>query len=388
MKILFTIINGDFAAGGGSNVALKNLMRYLFLKNDIQMHVVFAKGTEGSFSKWMEENGVTYDVIDGVKYYFIRPIHSLKDVIHYINDLWYILKNTHKAVRATRRIIRREKPDIVHVNSSVFYYGYKAARKEHVPILWHIREYVKEGLNKNFIPFRAVYLKYMKHGYTVSITSEISSYYDLKREEKDFVVFDGVMPMKETYYTPDKDKYFLYVGKLVPEKGVEELIKGYCLYAKDNKDIDLWLAGICQNYYQEYLQKLINSFDVSSDRVKFLGFRSDRYNLMQKAYALVVPSFAEAFGFITVEAIMNGCLVIGHNTTGTKFIMQMTNDCELPYMTVEEMADHMRMLSIQGPIVYKGRVLTAQKIAQENFSLERNGEEIYKIYKTINNTHR
>ena len=39
---------------------------------------------------------------------------------------------------------------------------------------------------------------------------------------------------------------------------------------------------------------------------------------MSKALALFVPSSFEGFGFITVEAMFCGCLVIGRNTGGTK----------------------------------------------------------------------
>ena len=54
------------------------------------------------------------------------------------------------------------------------------------------------------------------------------------------------------------------------------------------------------------------------DNVKFLGIRKDIYSLMKNAMALVVSSPSEGFGFITVEAMLNGCLVIGRNTAGTK----------------------------------------------------------------------
>jgi glycosyltransferase involved in cell wall biosynthesis len=38
---------------------------------------------------------------------------------------------------------------------------------------------------------------------------------------------------------------------------------------------------------------------------------------MAHATALIVSSYHEGFGFITVEAMFNGCLVIGNNKGGT-----------------------------------------------------------------------
>ena len=54
------------------------------------------------------------------------------------------------------------------------------------------------------------------------------------------------------------------------------------------------------------------------DYVEFLGARDDIYNLMPKAKMLVVPSRFEGIGFITTEAMLNHCVVVGHNTAGTK----------------------------------------------------------------------
>ena len=55
-----------------------------------------------------------------------------------------------------------------------------------------------------------------------------------------------------------------------------------------------------------------------SDRVSFLGNRSDVPQLMSDAAAAVIPSRFEGFGFTTVEAMYNGCIVVGKNTAGTK----------------------------------------------------------------------
>ena len=48
---------------------------------------------------------------------------------------------------------------------------------------------------------------------------------------------------------------------------------------------------------------------------------------MRKAKCCVGPSHFEGFGFITAEAMLNGCLVIGRNTSGTK--EQMDRGVEL-----------------------------------------------------------
>ena len=60
----------------------------------------------------------------------------------------------------------------------------------------------------------------------------------------------------------------------------------------------------------------------ASNNLSYLGFRKDVYNLMANATALIVASKCEGFGLITIEAIFNGCFVIGNNSGVTKEILE------------------------------------------------------------------
>ncbi len=49
------------------------------------------------------------------------------------------------SMRATRRIIRQLKPDLVHINSSTLAAPARAAWREGIPVVWHIREPLAKG---------------------------------------------------------------------------------------------------------------------------------------------------------------------------------------------------------------------------------------------------
>ena len=80
---------------------------------------------------------------------------------------------------------------------------------------------------------------------------------------------------------------------------------------------------------------------------------------------------------------MNGCLVIGKNTGGTKMIMEKAHGCEIPYLLKSELIDAMHEVTTKSSSFYKERVLKAQKIASANFSIEKNGSDIYSFYESI-----
>ena len=104
---------------------------------------------------------------------------------------------------------------------------------------------------------------------------------------------------------------------------------------------------------------------------------------MNKAQALIVSSHIESFGLVALEGMMSACLVIGNNVYGTKMLFNNCEGCELPYVGNEELIKRMEEVHKNGSDFYRERVLRAQEIAQELYSLENYGSNIYSFYKAI-----
>ena len=142
--------------------------------------------------------------------------------------------------------------------------------------------------------------------------------------------------------------YFLYVGRLSKEKGVNYLLEAI----KDlPKDIKLHIAGTgpeeasLKNYAKQH----------NLDNVKFLGFKTgeELKEEYQNCIALIVPSNCfESFGMINIEAFINGKPVIAsniggipeiveHNKTGLLFEpenVQQFKECIIKYYNNPELA--------------------------------------------------
>ena len=385
MKIVYALIIGDIGGGGGSNNAVLSIIDNMSQRTDVEPFVVFRSGTEGSFTRWLEEKGIQYELIDGIYFRVWPKVSSFRDLLAFPYRVFdRLVFGHHKAVKKMREIIRREKPDIVHVNNSTLYYGIKAADKEKVASLWHIREY--GDFDFDLFPTKRFYKKMLQNHFTVSISDAIAEHFGLTEANKHFVVYDGVMSSKNTAYRKDKKDYFLFVGRVTENKGVTEMLRAFAQYAERSYEGELWIAGrIPESDYEQRIKIFVKEHHIEN-RVRFLGFRSDRYELMQQARALIVPSLFEGFGFITVEAMMNGCLVIGRNCSGTKMIMGAVDGAALPYDSVAGMATRMLEVMNHNSAFYEGMILKAQHLAAEKYSSERNGDEIYNIYKKILNT--
>ena len=122
-----------------------------------------------------------------------------------------------------------------------------------------------------------------------------------------------------------------------------------------------------------------------SNKIKFLGIRNDINELMTSSVATLVPSKFEGFGFITVEAMFNDCLVIGRDSAGIK--EQFDNGLDatgeeigMRFRTVDEMANCMERAVIEDTSYIRHR---AKSVVTKLYTIEKSCTKIEQYYKNI-----
>jgi glycosyltransferase involved in cell wall biosynthesis len=102
----------------------------------------------------------------------------------------------------------------------------------------------------------------------------------------------------------------VYAGRLVPEKGIDVLLRAFAIAQAQVPHARLLLAG--QGGAEGELRQLAQNLSIS-EQTTWLGHRarSDLEALFDQAWVQVVPSlWAEPFGNVTTEAMMRGTAVI------------------------------------------------------------------------------
>ena len=97
------------------------------------------------------------------------------------------------------------------------------------------------------------------------------------------------------FETPEKVPLLLFLGRLHEKKGIDVALRALA----GLPDCWLWIAG--EGPLRAELVTLAKELGVA-ERVRFLGWRTDRGALLRAADVLVVPSRYEPFGTIMVEA--------------------------------------------------------------------------------------
>lgn len=289
------------------------------------------------------------------------------------------------------QIAKTFRPDIIHTNVSVISIGYYAARFLKIPHIWHIREYGAIDFSTFYYypTFNRQLLRYkQKHSYTLCITKDLQKHNNLCNWNTSRVVYDGVLPSKYISYTSTKHPYFLFAGRIEHIKGILPLINAYAVYCKKHPSpIPLHIAGSGTQSYLQTVKSKIKHYGIEN-QVVFLGMRDDILSLYKEAKALIVPSIAEGFGFITAEAMFCGCLVIGYDVAGTK--EQFDNAKEitgtevaLRYTTQEQLVQHLMDVTNNETAYYEQQILKAQDVVGCLYSTETHVKQIYDFYKYI-----
>ena len=123
------------------------------------------------------------------------------------------------------------------------------------------------------------------------------------------VVYNGV-PVREEQSALKETPTVVYAGRLVPEKGVDILLRAFAKNLKQVPQAQLMIAG--NGAEKANLQSLSQKLGIT-EAVTWLGYlpQTEMEQHFTGAWVQVVPSqWAEPFGNVTTEAMMRGTAVV------------------------------------------------------------------------------
>lgn len=324
-------------------------------------------------------------------------------VIHYIianprwvdqklsfKQKWQWIKQSAKAFVYFRKLLKREKPDLVISNSVVNNPAFAlASRFSACRFAWYIHE-----------------LGDLDHGYTFYLGKNFT--FKIIRALSDKIIFNS--DFTRQYFTGGKhyksnrvavidyavELEQLNIDPIQPDKFADTttwnlLIAGRTVPGKGQEDIIIAL-GILKNKYQvtnfhltvlgqtpgPYNDKLLALIDESTLRnhVDLVPFTENTAIYFQKAHIGITTSRNEAFGRITVEYMKSNMIAVGADAGGTSEIIE-NNETGILY----KLKDHAGLAVILKDIM-QGRIDTgilrknAYRTAHARFNGARHAETL------------
>lgn len=115
----------------------------------------------------------------------------------------------------------------------------------------------------------------------------------------------------EEYPTDDEKVRFLFIGRIMKAKGIEELLEAAKLVSKKNPNVHFDLVGGTEENYNQKIEELERL-----DILKYHGQQIDVRSFIKKSHATILPSYHEGLANVLLESASSGRPVLASRVPG------------------------------------------------------------------------
>lgn len=229
-----------------------------------------------------------------------------------------------KLLRQYNKIIKQIKPDLVityTIKPNI--YGGIACRKNKVAYAANITglgtAFQKQGLIKTIVVFlykislRKAKVVFFENSGNRDIFVES---HIIKKEQSCLLNGAGVNLDQYKYLSYPEDErtfQFLFIGRVMKEKGVDELFDAMKLLVKDGFHCELNVVGGCEENYEPVMKQY-----EKEGWLKYYGYQDDVIPFIEESHCFVLPSWHEGMANTNLECAASGRPVITSNIPGCK----------------------------------------------------------------------
>jgi len=237
------------------------------------------------------------------------------------------------------------------------------------------RKKLAKTVTRVIVPSEFLKNRVMEHGFS---------------EEKISVIFHGVdLSQFKPLAEPPNFGNILFVGRLIPRKGLDYLIAAIALAREEFPNTTLTVIGDGPNR-EEYEQ---SAREILKDGYEFLGFQPHQVvsELMAKAYLFSLPSItmpsgeSETFGLVFIEAQAMGVPVVSFSSGG---IPEVVIDGKTGFLCeegqVDDLAEKIKVL-LRNPDLRNEMGQAGYRWVKDTFDLKAQTEKLEQFYDEILN---
>ena len=185
--------------------------------------------------------------------------------------------------------------------------------------------------------------------------------------DKVLILYNGVTRFAKSF--PSKKKSVLFVGRIVPDKGVHLYVNAVSQTAKKFPGWTFYIIGSTHlgenTLFSKFSKLVVDKFNKIGKQAKYSGFLnfSKVQKIMQSASIIVIPStWAEPYGLVVSEAMSNGIAIITSNVGG---IPEVLNEGGILIENINEEKIIKELIKLMNN---PKKLKSYQKLAWNNFS--------------------
>ena len=117
----------------------------------------------------------------------------------------------------------------------------------------------------------------------------------------------------QEYPTDTKETHFLFIGRVMKEKGIDELFKAVRKLRRDGINCSLDVLGGCEENYEN----IIKCYE-KEGWLRYHGYQEDVRPFIAKCHCFVLPSWHEGMANTNLESAATGRPIITSDIAGCK----------------------------------------------------------------------
>ncbi len=221
------------------------------------------------------------------------------------------------------KIIKKVKPDkVITYTIKPNVYGGMACRLKRIPLYANVTGLGTAFQKKDWLSILVTTMYKLALGRAKAVIFENEGNRKVLVDKKivpydrTFLVSGAGVNLDEFYfskYPPDEKTRFIFMGRVMREKGVGELFEAVKMLADKGYDFAVDILGIYEENYKETVEKL-----QADGLVNYHGFQTDVKSFIKNAHCSVLPSYHEGMSNTLLESASMGRPLITTNIHGCK----------------------------------------------------------------------
>lgn len=386
MKLLLVFFGEDYH--GGTTYSTLTIAREL-VRRGHEVHAYALVTPAGVLARDLEAAGVK--VHDGRAPIMVHPEEKrpLYKVVRLGLELARRFYARPKSERQIAHIIESCGIDLLAISSGAISSGSRAAQKAGIPFVWHIREFMQEDHELDFYPWAHAYERMSEASCLICVSKAVAQ--KMQRicpNTRTEVVYNGIDTSTfnsegRTPQAPGGPVRLMFSGGISRSKGTFLILDALSRLGRAVAlTLDIYGSeGSSAGQDASSLQERCRELGLE-EVVRYQGRSSTIADEYRRHDILIVASRAEAFGRVTVEAMMCGCAVVGSNAGGTPELLADDRGYLFEPNDAESLARALEA-AVSDPVERAQRARHAEDFANDRFTVDNYIDGIEAIYQSV-----
>lgn len=180
-----------------------------------------------------------------------------------------------------------------------------------------------------------------------------------------------------------KDAFvFAFVGRIVKDKGVDELVSAFERICNKNGNVHLMLVGPLETVQNPVEESTLRAIEQNGN-INAVGMQKDVRPYLKAADAFILPSYREGFGMVLIEAGAMGLPCITTDITGcNEIIIPGENGVIIEPRNMNALHNEMEKW-LQNPLDVNKMAENARRMVIERYDSKKVRQLYYEEYKKL-----